>query len=229
MLILVVHLKIIIAMLRITDLWDLANKDKQDGEIGVVKNYDAIKEALLEGIHYGDEEDDDHIEFFVELIGHHAGKKNFDRLMEINQIIKDNYPEIFIEVFKYTHDDLVEYWCFHNNEAELVPLIEEFIKHPVEGSDKYFDVVDRLFYCGYDDLVKRLISETIEPLWEAEEIADAGRRVLLTYQSHIDEGKIIPQIIANNKNQEALANYQNLLESYNQEADEKLFQSINFL
>lgn len=63
-------------------------------------------------------------EVVVEFIGHHETAKEFDKVAQFTELIKNKYPSIYNEEGKYMQEALIKYYCFVEDEVALAEQVK---------------------------------------------------------------------------------------------------------
>lgn len=201
-------------MKNIKDLWDMV-----EGENNFINNYDAIKAELLAGISYGNEEDYDPIEFFLDLVGYHSETNQIDRLKELSGIIENQYSDLFDKLFFYIHDGLITYACFMNDEKMLRESLAFFEKKPDADLDILFYALEKIFQYGFDDIMEDFIPKIYPKLVTDSEIFPSSLEELTDFDLFIKINKC--QNSTKKNEAENIEILEKTLEKYDRTLDEE--------
>jgi len=101
-------------------------------------------------------------EVILEILGHNNTAKNFDKVIRFSELIKNKHTNLYNEYFQYIDDFLVDYYCFHKNDYEVVKAFSKFIEHPEHDYDKLLMSFKKLLFYQYIDI----LDETIIKIYE---------------------------------------------------------------
>lgn len=121
------------------------------------------------------DEEYDVIEILLEVRGRQEDEKNFDNVLKFTDIIKNNQPELYLEIFEYYDDFLIDYYCFKQDREQVKIAFANFNEKPFQDPDVYRTLLNKIFYYQHTKIIEHTAdynySKTGDP---DKEIGDAA-------------------------------------------------------
>ncbi|MFN8577244.1 MAG: SEC-C metal-binding domain-containing protein [Candidatus Sericytochromatia bacterium] len=139
-------------------------KFKSDYESkSILEIYDSIKyvfeNKLIEVF-----KEDDIGKLASEIQNTYVINKEFDKALEFNKIIKNNYSELYEDYSYYFNDFLIEYYCYNKLKEELPSLLDNFISKAYKSNALFDKNIKTLLYYGYSELINKISYLELESL-----------------------------------------------------------------
>jgi hypothetical protein len=102
-------------------------------------------------------------EVILETLGHNFEAKEFDRVFKFSDMLKQKYPDLYMQNFPYIDRNYIEYYCFKQEYEKAVDAFSNFVQHPTDNYDGYLDLLELLSYYGCNKLIEEAVTfKTIE-------------------------------------------------------------------
>jgi len=129
------------------EFWEKYKKEN------ILKIYDDIKHFFSEKLPADFITDYDYGEVVLEVQGHYAKAKKFEKVLEFTKILQTKQPRIYEELHEYFDDFLIDYYCFHNQVNMLEQPVKNFFSDLGQGIDNFLMIFKKLLYYQQIDLV----------------------------------------------------------------------------
>jgi hypothetical protein len=112
-------------------------------------------------------EEFDLVEILFEFYDECNKFKQFEKIIEISEIIKKNNPKLHLEVAEYLYGYLIDYYIYQNQKENLEEPINYFISNPVETIDSFLQIFKKLVSYQYIDIVDKMIVQCFDKILKA--------------------------------------------------------------
>ncbi len=98
-------------------------------------------------------------EVLLEVRGHQEDEKNFDNVLKFTEIIKNNQPELYQNIFQYYDDFLIDYYCFKQDAEQVKKAFVNFIENPLADFDTYLTQLNRALFYQHTEILEQSVNE----------------------------------------------------------------------
>lgn len=110
--------------------------------------------------------------FLLELAGDQAVTNHHETVEQLFQVLKQHQPAIYKQIGADLNQDLVEYYIYKKDEANVKVQFEEMIQNDGYDDDMLMSTILHLVYHGYTFLVQQFITENYAAIAEKDEEDD---------------------------------------------------------
>lgn len=201
---------------------DLKLFEKEYDKKGALALYPLIKEIFENKFTKEFMSKFDPVDIIIDLLEEAKKLKQFDKIIEIAKIIKENHLEVFKEAQQYIDDDLIDYYLFHNNKEKLEECIDNFIANPIETIDEFLINFKKLVFYSQMDLADKMIVNCFDEIENSD-------KLLLDPTADLRAAKfnlVIENLLADNKVVEGHI-LKSKIENFGMELNEDLLPILN--
>jgi len=143
-------------------------------KVDILKIYDIAYDFFSSKLPNDFLEDYDVGEVLLEIRGHHQDAKEFEKVLNFTELIKDKQPALYDEYFEYFDRFLIDYQCFHKNKQEVKNALSNFIKYPVKDYDEFLAVLKKILYYRHEDILDKTILDIFETVKNSSELVEGA-------------------------------------------------------
>lgn len=125
-------------------------------------------------------------EVILETRGHHETAKEFEKVLIFTDLLQRKHPKLYAEYFQYFDDFLVDYHCFHQNQAEAEKAFSNFYLKPEKDYDGLLIVLKKLLFYQHVDILDRTIAHIYGKIKKSNKLMDGSEYDLAIYKYYIN-------------------------------------------
>lgn len=135
-------------------------------------------------------------EVVLETLGHNKAAKEYDRVLRFSQLLQSKHPAIYLEIFQYIDNFLIEYYCYCGNQQEVEKAFSNFANNPLHDYDKLFSSLKMLQFYQYSNIVDNTISNIYKTIkasdkfWSKPEITLSVIKFSIQLEAFYSSGEI---------------------------------------
>lgn len=149
---------------------DLKLFEKEYDKKGALALYPLIKEIFENKLTKEFSHKFDPVDIILDLLEEAKKLNQFDKIIKIVKIIKENHPDVFKEAQQYIDDDLIDYYLFHNNKEKLEECVDNFIANPIETIDEFLINFKKLVFYSQMDLADKMIVNCFDEIENSDKL-----------------------------------------------------------
>ena len=111
----------------------------------------------------------DVIEVLLETKGHQESAKNFENVLKFIAIVRENHPDLYLEVFEYFDIFLINYYCYHGEEEKLREAFANFQAYPLHSLEKYLLAFKQLVYHQHTGILQEVVTKNFDEINEYDD------------------------------------------------------------
>lgn len=101
-------------------------------------------------------------EVILETRSHHETAKQFDKVLQFTELIKNKQAQLYQEYFQYFDDFLIDYSLFHGETEKAENAFSNFIENPVHDFDAYLACFKKLLFYQRVNILNQAITTNYE-------------------------------------------------------------------
>lgn len=98
-------------------------------------------------------------EILLEVRGHLETEKNFDKILEFTDLIKNKQLELYQNLFQYFDDFLIDYYCFKQDGEQVIKAFRNFNNDPLQDFDAYLTQLNRVLFYQHTEILEQSVNE----------------------------------------------------------------------
>lgn len=143
------------------DINSIAKKLQTEGAINIFNTvYSYFEKGIPE-----EEKNSELIEdIVIETIDSVYEQSDFDKFFKFIDLLKNKYPQIYIDQFDFIDPFLVEYYCFEQDNDKIKDAFANFAQYPLYEFPTFVSTVNILNNFQYDKIALKAISDNFEKI-----------------------------------------------------------------